>query len=94
MDVVSLCPLNVSGFVWQSRSGAHALTVIVKATYLLQPGESELAPEQEARWPGRWQKLGRHAGSFPERGWEERPMPQDFDYQYFPGQAKPSKTRA
>jgi hypothetical protein len=228
MDVVSLCPLRVSSFVWQSRTGAYARTVIAKATFVLQLGESGLAPEQEpvceqerswddnprssvhapsdrapykaradvvlvghayapggmpvrslvarmvigeidksievwcdrgfrlhdgqllegqrfvksplrweraaggpetnnpvglrfdaapdrygmvaipnlqpigmyvsqrsdtfgpvgfgpiaARWPGRQQKLGRHAGSFPEHGWEARPLPADFDYDYF-----------
>lgn len=48
MDVVTLSPLQVSGLAWQPRQGAHALTVICKATYLLQPGESPLAPEQDA----------------------------------------------
>jgi hypothetical protein len=48
MDVTSLCPLRVGGLVWQSRSGAHALTVLAKATFDLEPGESRLAREQEA----------------------------------------------
>ncbi len=47
MDVVSLCPLPATGFKWQSRSGAHALTVIVKATFQLHPGRAVLAPQQE-----------------------------------------------
>ncbi|WP_437626170.1 DUF2169 domain-containing protein [Sorangium sp. So ce1151] len=47
MDIVSLCPLCASGFAWQAHTGAHALTVIVKATFVLQPGESALAPQQE-----------------------------------------------
>ncbi|HLM68953.1 MAG TPA: DUF2169 domain-containing protein, partial [Longimicrobium sp.] len=48
MDVVSLGPLQVGGFVWQSQSGAHAQTVVAKATFALAPGECGLAPEQEA----------------------------------------------
>jgi hypothetical protein len=47
MDVISLCPLRVGGFVWQSRSRAYALTVVAKATYVLAPEECVLAPEQE-----------------------------------------------
>lgn len=47
MDITSLCPLSVGGLVWQSASGAHALTVIAKATFDLAPGESTLAQEQE-----------------------------------------------
>jgi hypothetical protein len=46
MNVVSLCPLQVLGFVWQSRTGTFGQTVIVKATYVLRPGECVLAPEQ------------------------------------------------
>ncbi|UQA57128.1 DUF2169 family type VI secretion system accessory protein [Polyangium aurulentum] len=47
MDIVSLCPLRAGCFAWQAHTGAHALTIIVKATFLLRPGESVLAPEQE-----------------------------------------------
>ncbi|MGK3961305.1 DUF2169 domain-containing protein [Sorangium sp. So ce118] len=46
MEVVSLCPLRASSFVWQAQSGVHVLTVIVKATFTLQPGRCFLAPEQ------------------------------------------------
>jgi hypothetical protein len=46
MNVVSHCPLQVLGFVWQSRTGTFAQTVIVKATYVLRPGECVLAVEQ------------------------------------------------
>ncbi|WP_437478987.1 DUF2169 domain-containing protein [Sorangium sp. So ce1014] len=50
MDVVSLCPLRVSSVPWQPRPGAHALTVVCKATYELHPGTSALAAEQEPPW--------------------------------------------
>ncbi|WP_437838181.1 DUF2169 family type VI secretion system accessory protein [Sorangium sp. So ce1153] len=46
MDIVCLCPLRAASFVWQAYTGAYALTVIVKATFLLKPGQSVLAPEQ------------------------------------------------
>ncbi|UQA63242.1 DUF2169 family type VI secretion system accessory protein [Polyangium aurulentum] len=48
MDVASFGPLRVSSMLWQPRPGAHALTVICKATFELRPGSSPLAPEQEA----------------------------------------------
>lgn len=48
MDIVSLCPLKVSGFEWLSSGGARALTVMCKATFDLRPGEATLAEEQEA----------------------------------------------
>src|SRR5262249_14816036 len=47
VDIVSLCPLKARGCVWRSGAGAHALTVVVKATYLLQQGQSVHAPDQE-----------------------------------------------
>lgn len=47
MDLVTLCPFVASKIVWQANSGAFALTVIVKATFVLQPGTAELALEQE-----------------------------------------------
>ncbi len=36
-----------------------------------------------SRWPGRTQKLHRHAASFAIQGWETRALPDDFDYAYF-----------
>jgi hypothetical protein len=48
MDVASFGPLRVSSMLWQPRPGAHALTVVCKATFELCPGSSPLAPEQEA----------------------------------------------
>jgi hypothetical protein len=47
MDIVSLCPLRVGGFTWQAHTGTYARTVIVKATFRLEPGLAVLAPEQE-----------------------------------------------
>ncbi len=47
MDIVSLCPLVASKLVWQAHNGSFALTVSVKATFVLEPGTSVLAPEQE-----------------------------------------------
>jgi hypothetical protein len=34
-------------------------------------------------WPARTQKLYRSAGSFAAQGWEQRPLPDSFDYGYF-----------
>lgn len=48
MDVVSTCPLRVSTRTWTTARGAPVLTVACKATYVLLPGTSQLAPEQEA----------------------------------------------
>lgn len=47
MDVVSLCPFVASKVVWQAHSGAFALTVMVKATFVLQSGTALVAPEQD-----------------------------------------------
>ncbi|MDI1442494.1 DUF2169 domain-containing protein [Polyangium sp. 6x1] len=47
MELVCLCPLRASTVAWQAHTGAHALTVIVKATFVVQPGECALAPEQD-----------------------------------------------
>lgn len=47
MDVVSLGPLRVMGFVYRLRSGAFAQTVVGKVTFLLLPGECVLSSEQD-----------------------------------------------
>src|SRR4051794_39483342 len=47
MDVVSLCPLPAAPLLWQRAPSRWALTVICKATYLLEPGTAPLAPDQE-----------------------------------------------
>jgi hypothetical protein len=50
MDVVSFCPLRVGSLRWQPRPGAHALTVICKATFELRAEESPLAAQQDPPW--------------------------------------------
>lgn len=47
MDIVTNCPLRALSFLWQPRSGMWVRTVVVKATYLLQPSRSILAEDQE-----------------------------------------------
>lgn len=47
MDIHSLCPMRAWAFPWQTREGGHALTIVVKATFLLVPGECTLAPDQD-----------------------------------------------
>ncbi|MDC3956944.1 DUF2169 domain-containing protein [Polyangium jinanense] len=47
MDVISRCALRAWGFVWQSQDGRYAQTVVVKATFVLEPGRAPLAAEQE-----------------------------------------------
>ncbi|MFO0756299.1 MAG: DUF2169 domain-containing protein [Byssovorax sp.] len=47
MDIVSLSPFRTGSLVWQPRKGRFSLTVVCKATYALEPGESGLAAEQE-----------------------------------------------
>ncbi len=47
MDVVSNSPLRVAGRIWSSARGAFTLTIACKATFVLCPGLSQLAPDQE-----------------------------------------------
>src|SRR5262245_56467957 len=47
MDLVSNTPLRTASIIWQPRAGAFSLTVVCKATFLLRPGESQLAQTQE-----------------------------------------------
>ena len=47
MEVLSPCPLRVASIVWQPRPGAFALTVVCKATFLLEPGTSPFTGEQD-----------------------------------------------
>src|SRR4051794_24517181 len=47
MDVISACPLPVASLLWQTPSRGASLAVVCKATYLLQPIESQLAAEQD-----------------------------------------------
>jgi hypothetical protein len=50
MNVTAIGPLPVGSVVWQ-RHANRVLTVVCKATFVLQPGESPLAEEQEALNP-------------------------------------------
>src|SRR5262245_52089636 len=47
MDVVSAGPVRVASLLWHTHAGAPVLMVVARATFLLQQGESPLAPEQE-----------------------------------------------
>ncbi len=47
MHVESSCRLPVASILWQPRADAHALTIICKSTYVLTPGESPLADQQD-----------------------------------------------
>ncbi len=47
MDVVSISPFRASSVLWRPRPDRWTLTVVCKATYALEPGESHLAEEQE-----------------------------------------------
>lgn len=47
MEVVSSCPMQTMGFVWQSNAGTFAQTIVVKATFVLEPGCAKLASEAE-----------------------------------------------
>ncbi len=47
MQVLSVGPVRTGSCVWQQR-GSFILTVVCKTTYWLRPGESVIAPEQEA----------------------------------------------
>ena len=47
MEVLSVSPLRTASLLWQAKPGAWIFTVICKATFVLSPTESPLAPEQE-----------------------------------------------
>lgn len=47
MDVVSVCPLQVASLHWMPREGAHAFTVVAKATFELTSGKAPLAQVQD-----------------------------------------------
>jgi hypothetical protein len=51
MEVVSSGPLPVASIAWQTRSGGASLTVVCRATFVLRPGESPLADEQDPPCP-------------------------------------------
>lgn len=47
MDTVSLCPFEAGAFVWEAAPGESSLTVLVKGTFTLAPGELVVAPGQD-----------------------------------------------
>jgi hypothetical protein len=47
LEIFSLCPFPASAFLWEAQPGQFSLTVLVKATFALLPGEATVAPEQE-----------------------------------------------
>ncbi|WP_437335088.1 DUF2169 family type VI secretion system accessory protein [Sorangium sp. So ce394] len=51
MNVFAAAPVPVASILWQPSAGSWVLTVVCKATFLLRPGESPLAPDQEAPTP-------------------------------------------
>ncbi len=51
MEVVSAGPIPAGSVLWQAASGQWVLTVVAKVTFVLLPGMSPLAPEQEAPHP-------------------------------------------
>ncbi len=46
MEVVASCPMLAAGFVWQSSAQTFAQTIIVKATFVLEPGHAKIAPQE------------------------------------------------
>jgi hypothetical protein len=63
VQVVSRSPLTVGSLLWMPRPGAHALTVLCKATFRLAPEHSPLAEVQEPVW-----LADEHLGGDPARG--------------------------
>ncbi len=47
MIAVSTCSLPVASLHWQPQASVWTMTVVCRATFLLRPGESVLAPDQE-----------------------------------------------
>ncbi len=47
MKVWSVTPLPTAAMLWQSSAGAWTLTVVAKATFTIEPGESPLAAARE-----------------------------------------------
>jgi hypothetical protein len=48
VDVVSLCAFPAGAILWEAQPSQLSLTVIVKATFALVPGEATVAPEQDS----------------------------------------------
>jgi hypothetical protein len=51
MEIVSLGPLRAGSVVWQPRPGAWTLTVVAKATFVIEPHECPLADPQDDPTP-------------------------------------------
>lgn len=47
MELVTLCPFEVGALPWEAQPGCATVTVLVKATFSLAPGELMLAPSQD-----------------------------------------------
>jgi hypothetical protein len=47
LDLVSLSPFEAGAFLWEAAAGQHSLTVVVKGTFALVPGELVLADSQD-----------------------------------------------
>ncbi len=47
INVVTLAPFPAGALVWEAQPGQLSLTVIVKATFTLAPGEAVVAPAQD-----------------------------------------------
>jgi hypothetical protein len=47
MDILSISPFRTGSVLWRPRPDRWTLTVVCKATYALEPGESPLASDQE-----------------------------------------------
>jgi hypothetical protein len=47
MEIVAVPPIRTGSLLWQPRTGAWALTVVAKLTFLLVPGEAAIAEDQD-----------------------------------------------
>ncbi|APR84586.1 Uracil-DNA glycosylase, family 4 [Minicystis rosea] len=47
MELVPLCPFEVGAFLWEAQPGQSSLTIVVKGTFTLAPGELRVAPAQD-----------------------------------------------
>lgn len=47
MDILARGPMRATAFLWQAESGAFVFTLVCKATYVLVPGVSPLAAQQD-----------------------------------------------
>jgi hypothetical protein len=47
LEIVPLCPFEAGAFLWEAQPGQPSLTVLVKATFALAPGELSVASAQD-----------------------------------------------